>query len=202
MVRSGLVGIATSFVLGGCMATLPESPRPAPAAAEPAAAPVVASAPAPQTDKYGPGTGESIVSLATQLSSTRVAGSTVSDVILSGGGGYFLTDEHEVGGQLLVAYIKPSGTGSATLESILPYYNYNYRQNSRLWYYGGPHMGLQHVAGGGESSNSFAIGMHAGGRYWLSPSTAVYAEPRYTYSRQLGHSANEITLLLGLSVTF
>jgi len=211
MSRLGIAGAASMLALAGCMTAPRAAPTVAPEAAlatepatSPATSPALATATAtePQADKYGPGTGESLVSLGLQLSSSKAGGSTSKSIAAQIGGGYFLTEEHEVGGHILWNYINPDEGSSAAIFFLAPYYNYNYRANPRLWYYGGPHLGLSHVAAGGSSSNSLAAGLHAGARYWLSPTTSVYVEPRYTHYRQFGSNTDDLTLLIGLSVTF
>ncbi len=170
----------------------------APASSDLAAEPAQAGA---TGANMGPGKGDSIVTAALQISNSRSSGDTTNSIAGSLGGGYFLEDQHEVGGQLLVNYIAPPGP-NAVIFFLAPYYNYNYRLNPRLTVYGGPHFGYARFESGGTTDNSFQFGAQAGGRYWLQSNTAAYAEWRYTHYKSFGTSTNDLTLLLGLAFTF
>jgi hypothetical protein len=215
-----LVIVGATLLLGGCAAAPTRTPDPRPESAEPPATiaaepPAIESAEPPEvvaanpdqhtngTDagKYGAGKGETIVTAAMQISSSNTQGSATQSVAGQFGGGYFLTDEHEVGGQLLIDYIAPPGP-NAVLVFLAPYYNYNYYVNPRLSVYGGPHMGYARFSAAGDDTNSFQYGAQAGARYWLEPKTAAYAEWRFTHYQAFGEGTNDFTLLLGLAFTF
>ena len=219
--------VGATLLLGGCAAapTRTRAPRPesaeppATVAAEPAA-PVAAEPPATEateptdvssnpdqhtdgTDsgKYGAGKGETIVTAAMQISSSNTQGSATQSFAGQLGAGYFLTDQHEVGGQLIMNYIAPPGPNSVIV-FVSPYYNFNYYLNPNTSVYGGPHLGYARFSSGGDDTNSFQYGAQAGARYWIQPKTAAYAEWRFTHYKAFDEGTNDFSLLLGFAVTF
>lgn len=150
---------------------------------------------------YGPVTGESLITFGGSLSSIDPdQGSSARTTTGQAGFGYFISEEHEVGGQVLL--IDSDGSGfEAQNYSIAPYYNYNYRQSSRTWFYGGPHMGLVYSstkAGNfSDDDTSFSFGVHGGLRQWITPRTSYFLEPRFTTSSEF----DDFTFLFGLNFT-
>jgi len=217
-----LVFVGASLLLGGCATapTLTSAPPPAPEAAtapetaatepppvEMAEPPeLVAAKPEQATNgggdsEYGASAGEKIVMGAMQMSSANTDGGSTQNVSGMLGAGYFLTDQHEVGGQLLVTYFAPPGPNSVAF-FLAPYYNFNYQVNPRLSIYGGPHLGYARFEAGNQSDDSVQFGVQAGGRYWLERNTAAFAEWRYTNYEAFGSSTNEFAILLGLAFSF
>jgi len=216
-----LVFVGASLLLGGCAAAptrtpapplAPEAPAPETAATEPppvemAEPPeLVAARPEQATNgggdsEYGAGAGDKIVMGAIQMSSANTDGGSTENFSGMLGGGYFLTDQHEVGGQLLVTYFAPPGPNSVAF-FLAPYYNFNYQLNPRLSIYGGPHLGYARFEAGNASDDSVQFGVQAGGRYWLERNTAAFAEWRYTNYEAFGSSTNEFAILLGLAYSF
>ncbi|MCC7014385.1 MAG: outer membrane beta-barrel protein [Planctomycetes bacterium] len=148
--------------------------------------------------------GKQLLAFGGSISSVEVDGEDTMNLILQAAFGYFLDDTHEVGGQVL-HYVSDSDSFEFTSRQIAPYYNYNYRQSPRLWYYGGAHAGIAifeiDVKGGGDyDETGFAFGPHVGARYWLSPTTAVFAEPRITWSF-LEDTETTLEVLFGFTTT-
>ncbi len=163
-----------------------------------------AVAPTPQGDvgRYGPGEGESLLTFGGALSMIEPdEGEDVDSLTGQVGVGHFLDEHNEVGGQILVARADSDGFDTSFI-ALAPYYNYNWRQSSRTWYYAGPHIGLlfSEVDAGtvDEDDTSFSYGAHAGVRQWLTPSTSWFVEPRLTQSSEV----DDFTILFGLNVTF
>ena len=147
---------------------------------------------------YGSQKGDSLLSAAFSLSSSSPdGGEDITTVVTQLGAGFFLTQEHEVGGQILYAS-SDSGAFDSEIISIAPYYNYNWRQSSRTWFYAGPHLGVQIIDTGFDDSTELSFGVHGGLRQWLTPSTSVFVEPRFTTSDEL----DDFTLLVGLSIAW
>lgn len=151
--------------------------------------------------RYGPSQGESILTFGGALSRIDPdQGGDVDSFVAQAGGGYFLDENQEVGGQVLLTMSDGSGFESDTYV-LAPYYNYNFRQSSRTWYYVGPHAGLLYtdVSSGAFSDDdtSFSYGVHGGVRQWLTPSTSWFIEPRLTQSSDV----DDFTILFGLNVT-
>ena len=222
MGRNQLVFVGASLLLGGCAAaptrTLAPPPAPEAAAAPGTAAteppPVemaeppelVAARPEQATNgggggDYGADAGEKLVMGAMQMSSANTDGGSTENTSGMLGFGYFLTEQHEVGGQLLVTYFAPPGPNSVAF-FLAPYYNFNFRVNPQLTIYGGPHLGYARFEAGNQSDDSVQIGVQAGGRYWLDRNTAAFAEWRYTNYEAFGSSTNEFAILLGLAFAF
>ena len=63
---------------------------------------------------------------------------------------------------------------------VAPYANANFRANSRLWFYVGPHVGLGYFELVGDSATDLEFGLHGGARYWVAPRTSFFGELRYT----------------------
>ncbi len=189
------LAVATALVAAAGCSTA--SPR----ADEPSIEFPSAAAASPKQERYGPGEGESLVTAAGQISNTDIGGDSTRTFLALVGGGYFLTPEHEVGGQISFATSDPENGSSVTAVFVAPYYNYNWRQSSRTWYYAGPHAGFAKVESGSFDDSSFALGVHAGLRHWLSPTTSVFVEPRYTWYEIDSETVNDLTALFGISVT-
>ena len=145
----------------------------------------------PQTARYGTSKGESLISFSQQI---VFAEST--SVITQAGYGVFLTDEHEVGGQLDIFDVE-----GFSIYNIGGYYNYNHRMSPRLWVYGGPHLGVSRIEApapiGDDTGISF--GAHVGARFWLSPRTAAFIEQSYT---NVPVGDDPIAFLIGFNVAF
>jgi len=160
------------------------------------------SAVAPRNEShFGPVDGESLLAVGGSYSRINPdVGQTSNLVTVQTAFGYFLTKEHEVGGQILVGRAD-SGNTEAESTAVLPYYNYNYRQSSRTWYYVGPHLGvINTVAKSGafkSDDTNVSIGVHGGIRQWLTPNSALYLEPRLTFNSDV----SDFTLLFGVNFT-
>ena len=171
-----------------------------------------AAAPMPRQGQYGPVKGDSLVSAALSFSSRSDkpdGGSSITTDALTvqGAVGYFLTSAWEAGVQLLGSFIMPDSGSDTTFFTAEPYVNYNIpTSNNRVWIYFGPHLGLFVIDAGGSSAESFSIGAHGGGRFWLDATTAVFGELRYTYSTyDFGGpdiESNDVILLFGFSLAF
>jgi hypothetical protein len=152
--------------------------------------------------RYGPGEGESLLTFGGALTFTDPdVGDDVDTLTAQVGYGYFLDEHHEVGGQILNS-LSDSDDFESTIFVVAPYYNYNWRQSSRTWYYAGPHIGILYnsidTPGFDEDDTSFAYGAHGGVRQWITPSTSWFVEPRITKSSDV----DDITILFGLNVSF
>jgi hypothetical protein len=148
---------------------------------------------------YGPVSGESIITFGGSLSKLDPdSGGDITTSTNQAGFGYFLTDEHEVGGQLLLFRLEGSGF-EAESSQFAPYYNFNYRQSSRTWFYFGPHLGVVRTETRGtnfkDDDTSASFGVHGGIRQWLTPRTSYFFEPRYTTSSDF----DEFAFLFGLN---
>jgi hypothetical protein len=122
--------------------------------------------------------------------------------------GWFKTREHEIGGQLFTNVTRSTHDDN---ESVFlgPYYNYNWYRNPRQTFYGGPHLGLSYfklkAPGISDSETSFAFGLHAGWRQWITPTASFNIEPRWTHtdlSSNLGGNRDELDILFGFSLIF
>ena len=138
------------------------------------------SAAAQAPEHYGPKKGQHLAFAAGTISTFTV--DSFSTTLISGqvGIGRFLTDIHEVGAVLATTFAHPEDGDNAYSHSLSAYYNYNWRYDSRLWFYAGPHLGVNRFEAQDDGDWSLTIGAHGGARYWLSPRTAVFAEPRLT----------------------
>jgi len=150
---------------------------------------------------FGPVEGESLLAVGGSYSRINPdVGQTATLVTAQTALGYFLTAEHEVGGTILVGRAD-SGNTEAETTAVLPYYNFNYRQSSRTWYYVGPHLGVVNTvakSGGLKSDDTnVSIGVHGGIRQWLTPNSALYLEPRLTFNSD----ASDFTILFGVNFT-
>ena len=148
---------------------------------------------------YGPVSGESLITFGGSLSRIDIdGGSDTTTVVNQAGFGYFIADQHEVGGQILLFSTDGDGFESNTYQ-LAPYYNFNIRQSSRTWFYFGPHLGFVYTEfkSGAVSDDDFnlSIGIHGGLRQWLTPRTSYFFEPRYTTSSDF----DDFTLLFGLN---
>lgn len=160
-----------------------------------------ASAPTQGSAHYGPAMGESLLTFGGNLSRLDIDDSPNTTTTTNQAGfGHFLTDEHEVGAQALLFRVDGGGFEADSF-SIAPYYNYNYRQSSRTWFYGGPHLGVVYTKFKGQGvkddDTSLSFGIHGGIRQWLTPTTSYFIEPRLTTSSDF----DEFALLFGLSFT-
>lgn len=157
-----------------------------------AAAPPPAAGPLAQTptgSAYGPSEGESELTFGGSLGVTKTkidfpGAPSNTDTTLNGQVGYgrYLTDNHEVGGQVIFNITKPDQGSDSGVLGILPYYRYNFRQSDRTWFYGGVHAGLQQFKGSGESDTGLSCGIHGGMKSWLTPQVSFFVEPRLTFS--------------------
>lgn len=152
----------------------------------------------------GPMGGKQILSFGGSLSRTSVDSNDTMNFVLQAAFGYFLTDEHEVGGQL-TTYISDSDDFEFTSRSLGAFYNYNIPYQPNLWFYGGAHAGISiyevDVSGGGDyDETGFAFGPHGGARLWISASAAIFVEPRITFAF-LDDTETIIEVLFGYSMT-
>ncbi len=155
---------------------------------------------------FGPTGGENLFSIGGSLSSQTIdlggttGDSTTTTLNLQGSVGHFLTDVHEVGVQLFESYSSPDTGNDTIVTSLGGYYNYNFRQTPRTWFYAGAHLGLLQIDSGGSDDTNIAIGIHGGVRHWLSESAALYAEPRITRSEFNGGDVMTTEIVFGYSV--
>ena len=155
---------------------------------------------------YGPTGGQNLFSIGGALSRQKIdfqGGSiTSTDLNAQLGFGRFLTDVHEVGLQVNESYSHSDSAGAKDTIStgIAPYYNYNFRNSPRTWFYVGAHAGAELSEQGGKSDTNFAYGVHGGVRHWLSQSAAIFAEPRYTRSQFDSFDVETTEIIFGYSV--
>jgi hypothetical protein len=136
-------------------------------------------------DRYGPTGGENLLSISGSITNFDVDGFSVLSISGQFGFGRFLTEEHEAGATLSTSYLNPEQGDNAVTEGLSAYYNYNWRNEPRTWFYAGPHLGISFLDAGGEDDTNLAFGGHGGLRHWLSPRTAFFAEPRITFSTDI-----------------
>ncbi len=153
---------------------------------------------------YGPTGGQQLFSIGGALSRQTIdfAGGSVATNSFNAqaGVGYFITDVHEVGVQVNESF-SDSNPGPKTVSTgLAPYYNYNFRNSPRTWFYVGVHAGAQVTDSGGKSETDFAYGVHAGVRHWLSQSAAIFAEPRVTRSKFNSDTLDTEEIIFGYSV--
>jgi hypothetical protein len=151
----------------------------------PCALVLAASVSAQGGTRYGPTGGDNLLSVAGSISTLNFDGFSLVTLTGQFGFGRFLTDVHEVGATLSTSYSNPEKGNSSTSEGLFGYYNYNWRENPRTWFYGGPHLGISIFDAGGDDDTSLSLGGHAGMRHWLTPRTAFYAEPRLTFGSDI-----------------
>jgi hypothetical protein len=138
---------------------------------------------------YGAIKGESVLSFGASLSEVEADTSGFEDSdseSLQAGIGYFLTNEHEFGGQFLYDSSK-SLDSRLTNRGLYPYYNYNFKLSERTWLHIGPHFGIAEMKGAGSKESDFSYGAQAGIRQWVTPRVAVFFERRNTYSEENEH---------------
>ena len=149
---------------------------------------------------YGPSGGEQELSLSAALSrmDPDYEGAEAStNLTVLAVAGFHLSDNHEVGGQVLGMWSKPGGDSHDTVATgLLPYYRFNIRTSELMWIYFGPHAGLYSWDSGGESDSSLSYGGHTGVKFWMTPSTSFFVEPRFT----LYEDVTLAQLLVGLTV--
>jgi len=136
--------------------------------------------------------------------------------------GYYLTDNHEVGGQAVINLIEQEtsfeipgiGTFGGDQKTgdygFYPYYRYNFRPNNRMQYYVGAHAGIQQVETPFDSSAAFSYGAHVGFKSWLTPSLSFFVEPRLTLTNvtldlqgdEVEQDITDIRTLFGLTFTY
>lgn len=137
-------------------------------------------------DIYGPAEGESELTFGGSFGtvSTEVAGSSTDTTGFDGQVGYgqYLSNEHEVGGQLIFNLQSPDEGDDTGSISVLPYYRYNFRGADRIQYYLGVHGGLSQIDAAGDSDTGFSYGIHGGLKSWLTPQVSFFVEPRLTFS--------------------
>ncbi len=158
---------------------------------------------------FGPTGGENLFSIGGSLGRTTIDSSggdfQMTNFILQGSVGRFLTDVHEVGVSLGENYTKldaPGGGGDTDSISttIAGYYNYNFRTSPRTWFYAGAHLGLYVADQNNETDANVAIGIHGGVRHWLNENAALFAEPRLTRSELSGDTVTTNEIIFGYSV--
>lgn len=138
---------------------------------------------------YGPIKGDSLISLGGSWDESRVDASgtpTIDTTIITTTlqYGYFITAAHEVGGQVLFDLFDTNieNQDEDTLE-LSAYYNYNFRQSSRTWYYVGADLGWRTIDSDAlGNSDSAAYGVHVGMRQWLTPQISLFIQPFYKRS--------------------
>jgi len=166
-------------------------------AALPAAAPRQESA-------FGPTGGEQLFGIYGDLASVSAdyPGGSASASVFGGAlsFGYFLTDANEIGALLLATIISPDSGDDIKAWSLTPYYNYNFRQDPRTWYYVGAHTGFAYLDAGGDSDGALALGAHCGMRHWISPRTAFFVEPRATVAFALLGDVTTTEVLFGYTI--
>jgi len=146
-----------------------------------------------QHTRYGTVEGDSLVTFGGSLSDTnRDGGGSTTTITAQVGYGRFLTDTREVGGQFLL-----SDSDDFTVISIAPYYNWNWKQSERTWFYAGPHLGIVKIDGPGFDDTDLSFGVHGGLRQWITPNTSYFIEPRFTTSSDF----DEFAILFGLNVS-
>jgi hypothetical protein len=136
-------------------------------------------------ERYGPTGGENLLSVAGSISNFDVDGFSVLSITGQFGFGRFLTKEHEVGASVSISYLNPEDFDSSVSEGLSGYYNYNWRDQPRTWFYAGPHIGLSLTDANGDDDTSIAVGGHGGLRHWLTSRTAFFVEPRLTFASDL-----------------
>ena len=170
-----------------------------------------AVAPAVQESRYGPAAGESEASFAVSLSKSETdidgVGTTDSTTLFAQvGGGYFLTDQQEVGGQILVSTVEVEGADDSNTLGLFPYYRWNFRVGPRSVVYVGAQVGVQSLDSAGDDDTSFGGGVHAGFKTWLTPRVAFFIEPRLNRTDYEINGTDieitDLTTLLGLSILF
>jgi hypothetical protein len=196
----------------GCSAV--PSPEPAPAArqADPeprATDPRVSETRPVVVYEYRPNERDVIVNASGTLTFLENDDADTSAVAAQLGAGYFLTNEHELGAQLLTTWTDTDDGAEATSYFFGPYYNYNFHVHPRTTLYAGPHFGIGHLsfeAGSVDDSDTvLAFGLHAGLRQWLTEDVAFNVEPRWTHAdfdNDLGGDTDSIDILFGFSVLF
>src|SRR5687767_676048 len=133
---------------------------------------------------YGPTEGQNLLAFGGSISTTEIDSFDFTTITLQASFSHFLTDIHEVGGQLNQNYLSPDQGDDTVFTSLTGFYNYNFPHNagSRTRFYAGPHLGILKADAGGEDDTNLAIGIHGGVRHWLTERSAVFAEPRFTLS--------------------
>jgi hypothetical protein len=164
------------------------------------AIPVLAAVSSAQMGVFGPTGGENLINFGGSLGTTDVDGDETTTINLQAGFGHFLTDVHEVGAQLNESYSSPDGAPDTISTGLSGYYNYNFRQNPRTWFYAGPHLGLLMIDANDDDDTNLAIGIHGGIRHWLSESTAVFVEPRFTVSEFNNDDVETAEVIFGYTV--
>ena len=201
--------------LVGCAAT-PPPPAPvvldsavaSPIAVLPALAPVAAEPSAP-AEEFGPHDHQLLLNAAGTLSFVENDNADTNSISAQLGLGYFLTREHEIGGQMLSTWSDMDGGVESTQLFIGPYYTYTHYIDTRSTIYGGPHLGLTYISfdapGFDDSETVFAYGLHVGYRHWITPAVSFNVEPRWTHSDfddDLGGDTDQYDILFGFSVLF
>lgn len=138
-----------------------------------------------QVDHFGPIGGDNLISVSGAISRYSIDSFDVTSISGQFGFGHFLTDIHEVGATLATIYSSPEKGDDSVNESLSGYYNYNFRNNPRTWFYAGGHLGLNYFDAGGSDDTNLALGIHGGVRQWLSPRTAFFVEPRITFASDI-----------------
>ena len=163
-------------------------------------------------ERYGPAEGESEISAggAVGIRSNKLTvggvSATEDQVLYSGqiGLGYYLSDAHEVGAQLVISGTTTDADpgGDNETQALLPYYRYNFRFSDRAQWYLGLHAGASRQKAGGESSTDLSYGAHAGFKSWINPDLSFFFEPRFTVTdldTDFVDNPEEIRLLLGFT---
>lgn len=171
------------------------------------------TSPSPQdlAERYGPGGGESEISAGGSVgfrsNKLTVGGDsgTQDEVLYAGqvGWGYYLTDAHETGAQIVLSGTTSDDSASdSETQSLLPYYRYNFRFSDRAQWYVGVHAGVSRRKDGGNSETDLSYGAHVGFKSWINPDLSFFFEPRFTVTdidEDLVDDPEEIRLLLGFT---
>jgi len=152
---------------------------------------------------WGPSQGESELTFGGSIGNLTIdpdAGDDISINTLDGQLGYgrYLTDQHEVGGQVILSLQSPDEGDDSGTVGLLPYYRYNIRSGDRGQYYVGGHTGIVQFQGE-DSETSFSYGIHGGFKSWLTTELSFFVEPRLTFTSFDGFDLNEFRTLLGFT---
>jgi hypothetical protein len=158
----------------------------------------------PQEAHYGPIEGESIYSLGGTYGFIDFDDSSKDQIVESAqfATGHFLSDTHEWGVQANWLAHDFNFFEIRTI-GLFPYFNFNFQQSERTWFYVGPHAGYVYVTVepfgmASTTSDEISYGAQMGIRHWLTPSVSIFAEPRITQSS----SFETRTILMGLNFNF
>jgi len=118
--------------------------------------------------------------------------------------GYFRWREHQFGLNLFGSWTHIDAIGGDTyFYTIGPFYDFNSWITPQTSIYLGPQAGISVFSGATPSETALAFGARIGVRHWISPSTALTFEPRYTFTdfdNSLGGDQDDFSILIGFSV--